>query len=166
MQNPMAVVGQFAYMSHMGGPADYLALLILLWLCAVLAAMVAHLIILVFYCLTMQKALTLAGSVHRTLEPGLVWLLFIPLFGSVWDFFVVKHVSDSVKRWATTQGREVGDGGRAIGLTACILNCCCLIPFFGIPCQVGWLVCMILWWVKVAKLNKLMVEGQAGAGVL
>jgi hypothetical protein len=110
----------------------------------------------IFYCLTMQKSLTLAGPEHRAMEPGLVWLLFIPFFNLVWQFFVVKNVAQSVRSWGQAHGKEVGDGGWSIGLTACILSVCSFIPFLGFLCGIGGLVCLILWWVKVAGFNTLM----------
>jgi hypothetical protein len=110
----------------------------------------------VFYLLTMQKALNLAGREHRNMEPGLVWLSFIPFFGIVWQFFVVKHVSDAVKNWAAANDREVGDGGWNIGLAGCILFCCSWIPLLGPLAAIGGLVCHIIWWIKVADFNKMM----------
>jgi hypothetical protein len=115
---------------------------------------------LVFYCLSMSKALTQVGPENRNMEPGMVWLLFIPVFHLVWHFFVVKNVSNGVKAWAAAHGREVGDGGWSIGLTACILACCCIIPVLGALCSLGALVCIIIWWIKVAGYNAMM-QGQA-----
>ena len=90
-----------AFAALLGGSL-LLAGLVLLALC---------LLPLVFYLLTMQRALTLAGKEHRNLEPGMVWLMFIPLFGLVWQFFIVKHVSEAVRSWAAANGKEVADGG-------------------------------------------------------
>ena len=110
----------------------------------------------VFYLLCMQKALTLAGRENREMEPGMVWLMFIPLFGLVWQFFIVKHVSGAVKKWAAAHNKDVADGGWAIGLTACILCCCGIIPALGLLASIGGLVCLIIWWVKVAGFNATM----------
>ncbi|MGA2080220.1 MAG: hypothetical protein ABSH53_06360 [Holophaga sp.] len=110
----------------------------------------------VFYLLSMQKALTLAGRENRRMEPGMVWLMFIPLFGMVWQFFIVRRVSEAVMNWAQGHGRNVADGGWTIGLTACILCCCGIIPVIGIFAAVAGLVCAIIWWAKVASFNALM----------
>lgn len=115
---------------------------------------------LVFYCLTMQKALRLAGPNHREMEPGMVWLLFIPLFGLVWHFFVVRNVSNAVMRWAAQNGQEVGDGGWSLGLTACILFCCGIIPLLGVLASLAGLIIWIIWWVKVADFNARMARVQ------
>ena len=113
-------------------------------------------LVLVFYLLTMQKALTLAGKEHRRMEPGMVWLMLIPLFGLVWQFFIVNNVSEAVRSWAAAHDKDVADGGRTLGLTACILACCGIIPLLGILASIAALVCMILWWVKVSNFNSMM----------
>lgn len=110
----------------------------------------------VFYLLTLRRALILAGREHRRLEPGLVWLMLVPLFGLAWHFVLVRRVADAVQRWAKAHGQEVGDGGWGVGLAACILCCCAVLPVLGILGSVGGLVCTVLWWVKVANFNRLM----------
>lgn len=125
-------------------------------LVAILVCVGIAFIPLIFYCLSMQKALNLAGRENRAMEPGLVWLLFIPVFHLVWHFFVVKNVSDAAKKWAQAHGQDVGDGGWSIGLTACILSCCFFIPFLNFLCAIGSIVCVIIWWVKVAGFNQMM----------
>ncbi len=126
--------------------------------CLIVALLIAvvGIAIAILYILTMQKALNLAGPRHRKLEPGLVWLMLIPLFNLVWHFFVVKHVSDAVKSWAAERGTEVGDAGYTVGLVACIANCCGIIPVLNMIAGPVGLVCIIIWWVKVAGFNKQM----------
>jgi hypothetical protein len=74
----------------------------------------------------------------------------------VWQFFIVRRVSEAVMNWAQGHGRNVADGGWTIGLTACILCCCGIIPVIGIFAAVAGLVCAIIWWAKVASFNALM----------
>ncbi|MFN7959484.1 MAG: hypothetical protein U0P46_14310 [Holophagaceae bacterium] len=122
----------------------------------ILLMLVVGLAVGIFYILTMQKALNLAGPRHRKMEPGMVWLMLIPLFNLVWHFFVVKNVSESIKSWAAEQQQEVGDGGYTIGLVACIANCCSIIPVVNMLAGPTALICFIIWWVKIAGFNKLM----------
>lgn len=122
----------------------------------VLIAAVIGIAIVIFYILSMQKALDLAGERHRKMNPAMVWLMLIPLFNLVWHFFVVKHVSDSIKSWAAEKGAKVDDAGYTIGLIACIANCCGIIPGLNLLAGPVGLVCFIIWWVKVAGFNKLM----------
>ncbi|WP_257311064.1 hypothetical protein [Geothrix fuzhouensis] len=110
----------------------------------------------IFYILTMQKALNLAGERHQKMNPSMVWLMLIPLFNLVWHFFVVKNVSDSIKSWAAENGKSVDDAGYTIGLVTCIAQCCGLIPILNILAGPVGLVCLIIWWVKIAGFNKLM----------
>ncbi len=116
----------------------------------------AALAVVIFYILSMQKALNLAGPSHQKMQPAMVWLMLIPLFNLVWHFFVVKNVSESIKSWATENGKSVDDAGYTIGLIACIANCCGLIPVVNLLAGPAGLVCFIVWWVKVAGFNKLM----------
>jgi hypothetical protein len=122
----------------------------------VLLGAVIALAIAIFYILTMQKALDLAGERHQKMKPGMVWLMLIPLFNLVWHFFVVKNVSDSIKSWAAENGKSVEDAGYTIGLIACIAQCCGLIPLVNVLAGPVALVCLIIWWVKIAGFNKLM----------
>jgi divalent metal cation (Fe/Co/Zn/Cd) transporter len=122
----------------------------------VLVGLAIGIAIVVFYILTMQKALNLAGERHQKMQPGMVWLMLIPLFNLVWHFFVVKNVSESIKSWAAESGAKVDDAGYTIGLVGCIANCCGIIPIINILAGPAGLVCIIIWWVKVAGFNKLM----------
>jgi len=125
-----------------------------------LLGLVIGIAIAVFYILTMQKALNLAGERHQKMNPGLVWLMLIPLFNLVWHFFVVKNVSESIKSWAAESGAKVDDAGYTVGLIACIANACGLVPVVNVLAVPVGLVCVIIWWVKVAGFNRLM-SGQA-----
>ena len=122
----------------------------------VLLVLAVAIAVAVFYILTMQKALNLAGERHQKMQPAMVWLMLIPLFNLVWHFIVVKNVSESIKSWAAEHGQNVDDGGYTIGLVACIANCCGLIPVVNLLAGPVGLVCFILWWVKVAGFDRLM----------
>jgi divalent metal cation (Fe/Co/Zn/Cd) transporter len=110
----------------------------------------------VFYILTMQKALNLAGPRHQKMQPNMVWLMLIPVVNLVWHFFVVKHVSDSIKSWAAENGASVDDAGYTVGLITCIAHCCGIIPFINLLAGPVGLICWIIWWVKIAGFNKVM----------
>jgi hypothetical protein len=108
----------------------------------------------VFYCLSLQKALSLVSLQNRAMSPGLVWLLLIPFFGIVWHFFVVLNMAKSLgaefKQRNTITEPEPGKG---LGLAMCILGCCCLIPIVNIFCGIALLVCWIMYWVKIAGFS-------------
>jgi hypothetical protein len=123
----------------------------------------------VFYLLTLQRALSRCAPEHRAMEPGLVWLLLIPCFGFIWNFFVVLNISKSLA--AEFQTRNVAvepQPGRNIGLIMCILGCAIIfftmvsmIPLIGLlfslvnlPLCLARLVFWILYWVKIAGYSK------------
>lgn len=59
---------------------------------------------------------------YRKQQPGLVWLLLIPCFNIVWNFFVFPRLADSYKAYFDSVGRsDVGDCGRSLALWCCIL---------------------------------------------
>ena len=47
----------------------------------------------IFYLLTLQKALNRCSPECRAMNPGMVWLMLIPLFNVVWQFFIVINLA-------------------------------------------------------------------------
>ena len=52
---------------------------------------------LIFYLLTLQGILQEVKPENRKMDPGMVWLTLIPLFGIVWQFIIVGNIADSLK---------------------------------------------------------------------
>ena len=118
------------------------------------AAFAIALIPVIFYSLTLQKALNRCAPENRAMAPGMVWLLLIPLFNLVWHFFVVINVAKSLGAEFQKRGLpEEPDPGKKLGLIMCILACCGIIPFLGILCSLGALVCWIMYWIKIAGFS-------------
>lgn len=75
--------------------------------------------------LTMQRALDACIYSRRTIQPGQVWLTFIPLFGVVWQFIAVTRVSETlaleynVRGWKSDESRP--------GIEAGIVACCVVL---------------------------------------
>ena len=126
------------------------------------AAIVAGLVILVaiivahvFYLLTLQKALNRCSPELRTMQPGMVWLMFIPLFNLVWHFFIVLNVAKSLGSEFRKRGiPEDPASSKALGLATCILQCCGIIPCIGGIFALGGLVCWIIYWVQIAGYSR------------
>ena len=121
---------------------------------AMLIGLAIGLIPLIFYCLTLQKALNRVSPENRAMQPGMVWLLLIPLFNIVWNFFVVLNMAKSLgAEFKKRNIAEEPEPGKGIGLTACILMCCTIIPVVGGLAGLGYLVCWIIYWVKIAGFS-------------
>jgi hypothetical protein len=107
--------------------------------------------VMVFYLLTLQKALSRCSPENRAMAPGMVWLQLIPLFGLVWQFFNVINLAKSPGAEFQKRGMaEDPQPGKTLGLIMSILCCCSVIPFLGILIAIGALICWIIYWVKIA----------------
>ena len=110
----------------------------------------------ILYLLTLQRALERCAPESQTLSPGLVWLMFIPVFSLVWHFVIVVNVSRSLRNEFTRRnfpGIEA-EPGKGIGLAMCILGACCIIPLLGILCAIAAFICWIIYWVKIHDYSR------------
>ncbi len=73
---------------------------------------------------------------NRTLRPGLVWLQVVPVFGAMWQFFVVRALSTSLEREYRSRGWPIASApGRSLGLAKATVDAVALvhvIAFFGV----------------------------------
>src|SRR4051812_14601753 len=94
---------------------------------------------------------------HRTLEPGLVWLLLIPLVPIVWNFFVFQRLPESYQRYFHSIGRtDVGDCGKTIGLWYSIALACSVVPCVNYITFPAALVLLIVFLVKAMSLKNMI----------
>jgi hypothetical protein len=56
-----------------------------------------------------------AMPAHRTMEPGMIWLLLVPIFQVYWNFISLPAVSESLTATLRDKGLKPDDCGRAIG---------------------------------------------------
>ena len=123
-------------------------------LIVVLIACVIMLLPAIFYMLTLQKALDRCSPENQAMAPGMVWLMFIPLFGLAWHFVIVLNLAKSLG--AEFSKRRISaepNPGRDLGLVMCILGCCDLIPHLRLPFSLGFIACWIVYWVKIAGFS-------------
>ena len=119
----------------------------------------------IFYFISLQKALEAVSPENRMMPPGQVWLSMIPIFNFVWMFFVVSKIADSFRlecyrlNIATTELRP----GYGIGMTKNILRLCSFIPVLGIIANLGFVVCWILYWIKVNEYKNLIIANRDNA---
>lgn len=115
--------------------------------------MVVGLIPGILYTLTLQRALSRCAPESRAMQPGLVWLLYIPVFNLFWCFVVVNRISTSLQNEFRRRGMMVEDTGRELGLAMSILGCLCWIPIAGILAVLAGIVCWAMYWSKIAGLS-------------
>ena len=125
----------------------------------------AAIVIMIFFLLSLQRCFESISPKNRAMSPGMVWLVLIPLFGIVWNFFVVTRLANSAKKEAAEYGiSDIGDGGYGIGLTFCILNVANIvisfIPFVGALSGLAIFVLFIIYWVKVSGMTKIFQTAQ------
>ena len=96
---------------------------------------------------------------HRQMEPWQVWLLLIPLFNLVWNFFVYPKLAKSYQSYFAEQGRtDVGDCGEKIGLWYAICAAVCIIPCVNYVAGPAALVLWIIFLVKALTLKGQIAE--------
>ena len=111
---------------------------------------VLPLIPLIFYLITLHKALDRCSPANRSLSPYLVWLMVIPLFNVLWHFVVVMSLSKSLHREFEHRGmRESQAPGLAVGLAATILLIAGLIPYLDFLLIIS-ILCWVVYWHQIS----------------
>ncbi|MFZ0339032.1 MAG: hypothetical protein WAL45_13430 [Terracidiphilus sp.] len=112
----------------------------------------------IFYMLTLQNVLNKCAPVSRAMDPGMVWLLLIPLFNLVWNFIVVMNIAKSLANEYVRRGIPSPEPlpGQSIGLAMSICACCCIIPVLGLLAGLANLVLWVVYWVKIAEYSRIL----------
>ena len=127
----------------------------------ILLLLAAFIIPLIFYLITLQNTLHEVSPENRKMRPGQVWLCLIPLFGTVWNFFIVGYIADSLKLEFNKRNIKVEDRpGYSIGLTYSILGAVSYIPFIGGLAALGYLVLWIIYWIKINEFKLKLQQNQ------
>ena len=122
-----------------------------------LVVLVAFIIVFVFYLLSLSKALRLAGPQNRKMDPGLVWLNFIPIFNLGWIIYTVLKVSEAIaNKHAENNTPDPSNGAQTLGLLYTIFAILSMIPFIGALLGIASLIMWIIYWVKVSGYNAAM----------
>ena len=111
--------------------------------------------ILIFFYLSLSRCLKEIKPRNRTMEPGQVWLNFIPLFNIVWKILTVLKISESLKNEYEDRGwRGDGDFGKTFGIImyVTLLLSGCITPLF-------YLIFLVIYWVKIAGYTKELKGG-------
>jgi hypothetical protein len=119
----------------------------------------------ILYLVTLHTTLDRVSPANRKMSPGQVWMVFIPIFGIVWHFIMVGYIADSLAAEFRSRNIQVAEArpGYGIGLAYCICLACCIIPFLNILAILGFIICMIVYWAKIAEYKKMLaVPAQNG----
>lgn len=144
--------------------ADDEGILVVLAVCAAIM-LLAGLAIQILFLLTLKRALEQCTPRNRTMEPGMVFLNLIPLFGAVWMFITVSRVSESLRAEYDDRGMDAyGDYGQQLGISYASLILAWIIPWIGVLFAIGGFVCWILYWMKIAELSRGLREGESYRG--
>jgi hypothetical protein len=121
----------------------------------------------IFYLLTLSRTLEKCSPASRTMQPGLVWLMLIPFFGLIWNFFIVLALSNSLGREFPSRGVTQLDPepGKSIGLAMSVCMACGLIPLLGLITSLIALVLWVVYWIKIAEFSRLLDQFPAQATV-
>lgn len=124
----------------------------------VLFLIVLMLIPFVFYLITLQRTLEKISPENRKMEPGQVWLMFIPLFNLGWQFVIVNRIAASLKQEFAKRNIVISEEnpGQGVGIAMCVCHCCNIIPVLNILTSIGGLVCWIIYWVNISKYKSFL----------
>ena len=152
-----------------------------------IALLLAFVIPGILFFLAQQRILQVISPENREMSPGSVWLQFIPLFGMVWQFFVVIRIAHSVsKELASKMGDSILDHSEVqikgtddsptytIGITYCILTTLGVITNYssmhsssplallGSVFLLTGMVCWIIYWVRLVNTKNKLVRLSVG----
>jgi hypothetical protein len=69
------------------------------WL-ATFAIVTVFLVGVALYCLSLQKCLSLIQPSCQAMNPKMVWLMFVPFYNIIEDFFIILNVTRSIEQEA------------------------------------------------------------------
>ena len=100
---------------------------------------------------------------RQNVTPMHPYLLMIPLFNLVWNFFLFPRIAASFAAYFEATGRpKPGDYGRGLSLAFAITLCCFWIPCLGSLCVLAGLVLLIILLVKFNGYKNEVLAGGSG----
>jgi hypothetical protein len=112
----------------------------------------------VVYIPRLQRTFEKCSPASRTMSPGKVWLLLIPLFNDLWHFYVVSNLAKSLENEFKSMKVSNADSqaGKLVGFAMCILFLCSFVPKIGLCCWFAGIVCWIVYWVKIEGYSRIL----------
>lgn len=127
------------------------------------AILAVFLLAIALYCVTLQRLLERAAPENRAMAPRGVWLMFVPFYNIIEDFFIIRGVTETLRREAATNPALAGTRsfGAFSGYGWCVAQVLALIPnSLG---EGAALVALLLWlwhWGTVWRIARQMAQGR------
>jgi uncharacterized membrane protein len=150
-------------------------------------AFIVILAVAILFLMTLMRTLQLVRERNQAMSPGQVWLNFVPCLNIVWPFLTVLWMAKSLAAEYRDRGmhQQGEDYGKKVGLAGLIANIAAAvigqiiqtvgqlnrapeIVFVGIGIallgSVVYLVCLVLYWIKIAGFRKELQENRGREG--
>lgn len=118
----------------------------------------AFIALVVAYLLTLQNTLKAIKPLNRKTEPGMVWLMLIPVFNFVWNFILAKKIAESIAAEFNDRGEHVDYMPLYnLGVFSSVMYPITLIAKyipFGFILLLAGVVVWIMYWKKIAEYKK------------
>jgi hypothetical protein len=125
----------------------------------------AFLIPAICFFVTQYQTVQLIQPQFRRLHPGQVWFQLIPIFGLIWQFFVITRLSDSIRNQLAAPvedlvfTEETSTDNRPtfmLGITYAILFCLATLPISILKAIIGAIaiLCWVAYWIELNRYRK------------
>ena len=149
-----------------------------------LVVFAAILVVYCIYLLNLHRTLAEVHERNREMQPGLVWLMLIPLFSTFWAPYMVAKISNSLRKEFEDRGWPIdGEGfGRTVGMLlawggvvsfglsmmqnvlqfANMMEVATIVSLLNLPIGLGLFVCWIIYWIQTHGYKVRLREGGRG----
>ena len=115
-----------------------------------------HAVPMLFYILTLRQALRQCES--PTISARSLWILLLPVLGTIWHFFVVKEICESLSDEFERRHRRNPDPtvGQSIGIAMCVAGGLSMFPALLLIASIAYYILWVLFWVNVREISRLL----------
>ena len=92
------------------------AVAVILILLIIIAVILAVLGVFIWMIFLVYRAGGAVPAEHQRMDPGMVWLMVIPVFQTIWAFFVASRICGGLSAAFEARGLDRGDCGRFKGM--------------------------------------------------
>jgi type IV pilus assembly protein PilA len=123
----------------------------------------------IFFLVSLSSALSKCSRTSRTMEPGLVWLMLVPVVGFVMQFLVVIALAKSLGNEFRARGipNTEPEPGQSTGIAMCVCAVCGIVPLLNLLALPAYLILLIIYWAKISGFSRTLdqVPGTNVAGL-